>query len=310
MLTLRQLETFREVVRSRTTVGAAKTLRVSQPAVSNAIRQMEAQVGFDLFERVGNRLVPTPDAEEMFRDSEAIFSLYHAFTHRIESRQQSAAGNLRIVATPPLANALIPRALKEFLETRPGVRVTIDTRRIDGVFESVVTRMADIGFALGPPERDGLIRDELATAQMVCAFPPGHPLESKVAVSPGDLEGYPMVLYEPSSRLNLLLTRSFLTPKLRENAVAEVRYSSLACLMAEAGLGVTLVDSLTAIAGGRYRLSFRPLYPTQPVPVCVVVRGGEPSKRVQTAFLAELRRSEALAALEEFGAEHRRPGAR
>ncbi len=244
MLTLRQLETFREVVRARTTVGAARTLRVSQPAVSNAIRQMEAQIGFELFERVGNRLVPTPDAEEMFRDSEAIFSLYHAFTHRIESRQQSAAGNLRIVATPPLANALIPRVLKDFLATRPGVRVNMDTRRIDGVFESVETRMADVGFALGSPEREGLMREELATAQMVCAFPPGHPLESKVAISSGDLEGYPLVLYEPQSRLNLLLTRSFLTPKLRERVVAEVRYSSLACLLAEAGLGVTLVELL------------------------------------------------------------------
>ena len=303
MLTLRQLETFREVMRSRTTVGAARALRVSQPAVSNSIRQMEAQIGFELFERAGNRLVPTPDAEEMFRDSEAIFSLYHAFTHRIESRQQSAAGNLRLVGTPPLANALIPGAVKEFLVARPAVRVSVDTRRIDGVLESVATRMADIGFALNPPEREGLVREELATAQMVCAFPPGHPLEDKVAVSSADLAGYPLVLYEPQSRLNLLLTRSFLTPQLRENAVAEVRYSSLACLMAEAGLGVTLVDSLTGIAGGRYRLCFRPLYPTQSVPVCVIFRGGEPAKRVQSAFLADLRRSAILGSLEEFGAK-------
>lgn len=300
MLSLRQLETFREVMRARTTVGAARVLRVSQPAVSNAIRQLEAQVGFELFERLGNRLVPTPDAEEMFRDSEAIFSLYHAFSHRIESRQRSATGNLRIVSTPPVANALIPTVVRDFLADRPDVHVNIDTRRIDGLLESVATRMADIGFALNPPDREGLTRQQIATGQMVCAFPPGHPLEDKVAVSARDLEGYPLVVYEPQSRLSLLLNDSFLSPEMRRRAVAEVKYSSLACLLAEAGLGVTVVDSLTATIGGRYRLSFRPLYPTQPVPVCVVWRAGETPKRVQSAFLAEVQSSPALAAVDEF----------
>ena len=301
MLNLRQIETFREVMRARTTVGAAKALRVSQPAVSNAIRQMESQIGFDLFERIGNRLVPTPDAEEMFRDSEAIFALYHAFSHRVESRQRSAAGNLRLVGTPPLANALLPVALRDFLADRPGVHLNVDTRRIDGVIESVATRMADIGFALNPPEREGILRERIATAQMLCAFPPDHPLETKMAVSAEDLEPYPLVLFEPASQLNLLLSQSFLTPAHRRHAVAEVRYSSLACLMAEAGLGVTIVDSLTCRPAERYRLVYRPLWPTQPVPVCTMVRAGEPPKRVQTAFLQALAASPVLREIEEFG---------
>lgn len=300
MLTFRQLETFRHVMRTRTTVGAAKALRVSQPAVSNAIKQMEGQVGFELFERVGNRLIPTPDAEEMYRDSEAIFSLYHALTHRIESRKNSAAGNLRIVCTPPLANALAPLAIKNFLATRPGVRVSLDTRRIDGVLEAVETRSADVGFALNPPQREGLVCERIAWGQVVCAFRPGHPLENKLAVSAADLQGHPLVLYEPQSRLNLMLGEGFITERVRAEAVAEVRYSTLACLLAEAGIGVTLVDSLTAMAGGRYKLTFRPLHPVQPVPVCVIRRGGETGKRVQTAFLDDVRRSSLLDGLMGF----------
>ena len=105
MLTFRQLETFREVMRSRTTQAAAEALRVSQPAVSNAIRQMESQIGFDLFDRVGKRLVPTPDAEEIFRDSEAIFELYNVFAQRLESRKTNTMGTLQIVCTSSVANA-------------------------------------------------------------------------------------------------------------------------------------------------------------------------------------------------------------
>src|SRR5690606_33956840 len=100
MFTLRQLEIFREVIRARTTIGAARALNVSQPLVSNMIRQMEAKIGFPLFERIGNRLVWTPDADEIYHDSESIFSIYRAVTKRIEARQRSESGHLRVVGTP------------------------------------------------------------------------------------------------------------------------------------------------------------------------------------------------------------------
>ncbi|MGR3805199.1 LysR family transcriptional regulator [Marinibacterium profundimaris] len=301
MLTFRQLEFFREVMRSRTTQAAAATLRVSQPAVSNAIRQMETQIGFELFERVGKRLVPTPDAEEIFRDSEAIFELYNVFAQRLESRKTNTMGTLQIVCTPPVANSLIPPVIRDFIADRPEVRINLDSRRIDGLFESLETRRADIGFALNPPQRPGLKIEELAKAQMVCAFPPGHPLSEKLAIAASDLTDYPLVLFEPASKLNLILQDNYLTESLRANARAEVRYTSLACLLAEARVGPTLVDSLTAVAGRRYQLDYRPLYPTQPVSVCAVVRDTEPPKRVLTAFLDAVRSSDALAGIEEFG---------
>jgi DNA-binding transcriptional LysR family regulator len=301
MLTFRQLETFREVMRSRTTRAAAENLHVSQPAVSNAIRQMEAQIGFDLFERVGNRLVPTPDAEEILRDSDAIFELYRVFTERVAQRRETTTGTLRIVCTPPVANALMPEPIRSFTESRPDLRISLDSHRIDGLFESLETRRADIGFALNPPERPGLVREVLARAQMVCAFPEGHPLSEKLVIRAEDLEAYPLVLFEPESKLNLLLRDTYLTESLRAKAVAEVRYTNLACLLAEAGLGPTLVDSLTVVAGRRYRLDYRSLYPAQRISVCAVTRAGEPPKRVQTSFLDAVRRSQALERIEEFG---------
>ncbi|WP_170134081.1 LysR family transcriptional regulator [Palleronia aestuarii] len=293
VFTLRQLEIFRGVIRTRTTVGAARALRVSQPAVSNAIRQMEARIGFPLFERVGSRLIPTPDAEEIYHDSEAIFSLYNAFTHRIEAHRRSEIGSLRIVSTPPIANALIPNALKSFSAPRPDLRVHLDTRRMDGVMEAVEMRMADLGFALNPPEREGLEISTIAKAQMVCAFAPGHRFEELATVSASDLEGERLILFEPNSRLDVL-TRGFLGDGIRQGAVAQVRYTSIACLMAEADLGVTLVDSLTGVNGHRYGINVRPLSPALPVPVALITRRNEPAKRVHTAFLGALRAMEAL----------------
>lgn len=291
MLSLRQLEVFREVMRLRTTMAAARSLRISQPAVSNAIRQLEEQCGFALFDRRGNRLAPTADATDLYQDGEAIFGLYHALAKKIEDRRASAAGRLRIVCTQPIANAIIPAAVAPFLARRPGVLLSVDTGGIDEIMNAVESRTADLGLSLVAPERSGLAVETIASARMVCAFRPGHRLEKLKRVSAADLADTPLILYDRRSRLSLLLEERFLNAALRRNEIAAVPFSSMACLLAEAGLGVALVDSLTAVAGSRYRLDTRPLYPAESAPVRMITRITETPSRVLASFMAELRRS-------------------
>ena len=277
-------------MRQRTTIGAAEVLKISQPAVSNALKQMEARAGLVLFERLGNRLVPTPDAEEIFRDTEAIFKLHAAFNHRIEARKRSELGSLRIVATPPVANGLIPDLVSHFVAQRPSVHLNIDMRRMTGVLESVETRMADIGLGLNPMLRDGLDIRVIGWVPLLCCFRPGHRLERHDRIGRRELRGEKLIVYETGSPFDQLAA-DLITDEMRNAAAAEVRYSSLACLMAEAGMGVAIADSLTAISGDRYRLSHRPLDPPLSAPICVILRADEPMKRVQSAFLSEIVRA-------------------
>ena len=74
LINLRQLEVLRAVMRYRTTTGAAEELGMSQPAVSNAIRLAEAKLGFALFDRISNRLIPTSEAKMLFDDAEPLFT--------------------------------------------------------------------------------------------------------------------------------------------------------------------------------------------------------------------------------------------
>ena len=82
-MNLRQLEILRAVIRHRTTVAAADELALSQPAISNALKAMEAQAGFALFERVNNRLFPTSEAMALYKESEAIFALHAKLENRV-----------------------------------------------------------------------------------------------------------------------------------------------------------------------------------------------------------------------------------
>lgn len=287
MLNLRQLEIFREVIRCQTTVGAAQALAISQPAVSNAIRQIESQLGIPLFDRVGNRLVPTAEAQEVMRGSEPIFSLYRAFSQKLKDLRDTRTGSLRLLSTPALANALVPRALKTFLATRPDMHVFFDVRRTPGVVEGVETGFVDLGFSLSPQPRSGIEATPICSGQMVCVCPPDHPLADRSEVSAEDLAAWPLIGFEPGSPLGLALSRSFWTPTLQQRVMVETRYSGTACLLAESGVGVAVVDSF-AVVGGRYNLVFRPLTPRVPLDAFALTSRSQPMKRVVRAFLREV----------------------
>lgn len=123
-MNLRQLEILRAVIRCETTVAASRELGLSQPAVSNAIKHMEAQLGFLLFERLNNRLFATGDARALYRDSDAILVLHKALQSKVRDLREHRAEKLRIVSTPSLGHGVIPLALRRFLERRARVRVS------------------------------------------------------------------------------------------------------------------------------------------------------------------------------------------
>lgn len=97
----RQLEVFRAIMRNRTLTAAAAALHVSQPAISKVLRHLESQIGYSLFERVRGRLIPTAEAQLLFKDADRIFreiEVLKLFSNRIRDRE---VGLIRIAASAP-----------------------------------------------------------------------------------------------------------------------------------------------------------------------------------------------------------------
>src|SRR5690625_7038545 len=114
---------------ARTATGAAKALNISQPAVSAAIRQLEKNLGFPLFDRMGNRIIPTAEAKILFTGSESIFLMSQALGRTVQNLKDHRLCNLRIIATPPLGRTVIPNVLYELLTGHDKFKPTNDVRR-------------------------------------------------------------------------------------------------------------------------------------------------------------------------------------
>ncbi|HUZ63822.1 MAG TPA: LysR family transcriptional regulator [Acetobacteraceae bacterium] len=287
-MNLRQIEILRAVVRHHTTVAAAQALGLSQPAVSNAVKAMEAQLGFPLFERINNRLFPTREAQTLYEDADPIFALHGALEAKLQDLRENKAGQLRIIATPPLGHGVIPLALRRFLARRPKVRVFFDVRRFEGVVESVETNVAELGFLLGLGEHPALASKIVFSGEMVCVFRPEHPLAARAFVTPADLAPHRFIALQWGTRMGTAVRRAFEQAGQPFDFAVEVRYCNAACVLAESGVGVAIVDPLSPASGGRYRLAVRPFRPATPVTAHAAYARARPLSRLAAAFLQEV----------------------
>lgn len=122
---LRHLRYFVTVVEAGTVSGAAERLRLTQPALSRQIRDLEAELGIALFERVGRSLRLTGAGEDLMARARQVLNDADAFRDRARSLRRGDVGVLRVGATPQTLERLFPAVLARFRAVLPGVEVRL-----------------------------------------------------------------------------------------------------------------------------------------------------------------------------------------
>ena len=289
-MNLRQLELLRAVIRCETTVRAGQELGLSQPAVSNAIKHLEAQLGFSLFERMNNRLFPTAEALSLYKDSEPIFAMHAALELKLQDLKANKSGHVRLIATPPLGYSVIPIALRRFLLKRPKVRVSFDVRRFENVLDSVDNGLAELGFVMGLGEPHPMLESErFFEGRMVCVARRDHPLAQKPVIRPADFRTHSFIALERGTKMGTIVRQAFAEAMEPFSFAVEVRYCNTACVLAETGVGVAVVDPLSPLCGNHPDLVVVPFEPVSPITASVVHSKKRPLSRPAQAFLRDVR---------------------
>lgn len=288
-MNLRQLEILRSVLRCRTTIGAARELGMSQPAVSHAVQRAESQLGFRLFDRIHNRLVPTEEARILLADSEPLFAMHQGIKQKAVDLRDGKAGRIRLVATSELSESLMPHILARFSAQHPDVKIALDTARLDSALEAIELNVADIGLAIEPHPRPALTYQPLLKIGMVCVCPKNSALTKKASVTPADLVGERIVFARTTSRMSAYVEEAFHRANIRFAPAMEVRFLNVAASMVEAGLGVAIVDELTISSGHYSKLVVRPFSPRVSIMVSAIHAKDKPLSRLAKIFLDHAR---------------------
>jgi DNA-binding transcriptional LysR family regulator len=284
-MNLRQIEILRAVMRRRTTTGAAHELGMSQPAVSNASKHAESQLGYLLFNRVNSRLIPTREAEALFRESESLFLLYESFRRKMIDLASGRTGRLSILVTAELSESLVPPVLKTLLSHHPDVHVFIDVLSLEGVLDGLDSGAGDIGFAMAPAARPGHNLEQLNDMEIVCASPSDNPLATLPFVTPADLAEQRLIVAPTTGRIHAMVEEAFIKSSVRLLPQLQMRFMNTAARCVQRGLGIALVDALTASANRYEGVVFVPFRPRLPIQVWSITPADKPVPRLARKFV-------------------------
>lgn len=288
---LRHIEAFRAVMVAGSVVGAAKMLNVTQPGVSRTIGLLELRLGYALFERRGRRLVPTADAEALYREIEHVYSGIERIARVAQDIRLQRAGALRVATLPALAQWLVPHAIARFQQDRPGVTVFVQSLPSRQIAELVSTRQFDVGVVELPLSVPAIEIEPLEPVPTMAVLPDGHRLAARKRLALADFDGERMVLLSLQSYVRHQIDDAFSAAKVVPRVVAETPSSSIACALVAAGAGITLVSKWTAEPFAGPDIVVRPVKEALVSRYAIIFAAGRVRSRLAAAFADELRQA-------------------
>lgn len=290
-MNLRQVEVFRVVMTNGTTSRAAEVLHISQPAVSKMIQELERSLGFDLFHRIKGRLQPTSEGQLFFREVEQAFiGLAHLRGAAARIRDYGS-GELRIACLSALSTNVLPRALRAFMDRNSNVAVTFQARMSSVVRDLVATGQFDLGIVADEIDRTGVEVQEFARFRVAVAMPEGHPLEALNVIRPADLAGHPFIALAPEDTTRREAERAFSEADVSIRTVIETPYSTTICAMVAAGIGIGLVNPLTAEPYDGHGLTLRPFEPALHFRTLLITPPNRLPSQILESFIEELKKA-------------------
>ena len=246
-MNFQQLRIVRETVRQNFNLTeVAEALFTSQPGVSKHIRDLEEELGIELFERKGKRLTGLTEpgeelisvVERLLLDAQNIKQISKQFTQKDE-------GQLVVATTHTQARYVLPRVVKQFKEAFPKVHLALH----QGSPEEIVTMLqngeADIGIAT----------ESLEGAEQIVTFPyyewhhavivpQGHPLASHKRLSLEQIAEYPVITYHEGFTGRSQIDKAFADAGLKPDIIMSALDADVIKAYVELGLGVGIVASM------------------------------------------------------------------
>lgn len=245
-LNLQKLRALHSVIVTGSVTGAATRLHLTQPAVSRSLSALEAELGFKLFNRLGGRLVPTPQGEAFSRECERILLDIDDLTRIGKEIRANRGGRLRIVAMPQLARSLLVPALAQFSKEFPSVSISLEVRERREVERWASGLRFDVGIVMLPTQFEMLTSHSFAELVPVAVLHPDHPLAANKTILPSDLIEDRFIALDRTTLLRQIVDGMYVQAGLAANIWVEVSSAFIACQMVGAGMGVSISDPFSA----------------------------------------------------------------
>jgi DNA-binding transcriptional LysR family regulator len=290
-MNLRHIEVFHAVYVNGSVSAAARMLNVSQPSVSKVLRHAESLLGFPLFHRTAGRLIPTEDAHTLFGEVSEIQERVLALREATRNLKRGAGSLLRVSALPSIALDAIPATVAQFLRKHPDTRFDLQTVHHADLLRKLYERETDIAVANVVPQGAPVDAHWLGAGELVVLYREEDMPNAPARIGLEELAGRPLISLASSGPIGQLFSAEVQRLGVELNEVVSARTFHIATALVRLGVGMTVVDNLTARASLGPGLSMRPLKSRLTFDLNAMTLKDRPPTALGTAFLKSLART-------------------
>lgn len=289
-LSLHRLWIFAQVLESGGFSAATEKLFMSQPSISNQVRQLETSLKTTLIDRSGARIKPTAEGEVLLEYAKRLFVLADEAVAAVAQVSGLEAGRVAVGGTTTAGTYLLPAVVARFKHAHPAVEFDVFVGNAAEVSRALLSGEIGLAVMLGKPPAGQLISEKLLSERLILVAPAGHPLTGRT-VAPHELANERFLLRELGSATRTRQDQALEAWGLTSADHADMWGLETIKQAVMAGLGVSLISEhaiVTELAADRMAvLEVDPGVAGRPV--VVATRRDRLLSPAEKAFLAVLR---------------------
>ena len=241
-LNLHHLRVFASVAEEGGFSRAAAALRLSQPAVSKSVQELERQTGVPLFERAGRASRLTAAGEALFSRARELFAVEQAAEEELRALRGLEGGTLRVGASTTVATYLLPPYLARFRQAHPGVALRVASANTRAIARALLERRLDVALVEGPVTHARIEVVAWRDDELVVITPPGHRLAPRRSIALDELAREPFIVRERGSGTRTVAERALAGQQVAPTVVMQLASTEAIKQAVAAGLGLAIMS--------------------------------------------------------------------
>lgn len=248
MMNLNQLRVFYEAARAGSFTVAAKSLFITQPAVTAQMKSLEDQCNLKLFKKKGRRLYLTDEGSTLFEYVRKIFDYEKEVEGVIEELRELKRGILRLGTSKAYARYIMPFLISGFREAYPHIKVYLDEGSSLDMARSLLSLKNEVAVIAKVEDDPDITYLPFSQEELLLVMPPQHPLGKKKTIPVEDLVREPLIMKELGSGTRKKVNDLFEKRRLAPNVLMETSNTEFIKQLVQRGEGLSFLvrDSVAA----------------------------------------------------------------
>lgn len=220
-MNLHHLLVFHSIAKTGSITASSKQLRISQPALSRELKELEKRFGVTLFERVPRGMRLTHAGKVLNEYAHRLFAVADAADLAMKEIASARTGHLSLAASNMIGTYVLPRMLSLFNNSNPGIKVSLFVGNTAQVSQGIADQRYSLGFIEGPLHVRGVTATRFRDDELLPVVAAGHHLARVPDIDPSDLDGETLLMREVGSGTRDLIVNTLHDLQISEGPVME-----------------------------------------------------------------------------------------